>query len=357
MNSADVYRTIHVNTGSAYDVHIGHGIIDNAGELIRNISKASKAAVITDSNVFELYADRLTDSLKKSGFDCCVFTFKADEESKSLETLSEIYSFLIKNEITRSDIIIALGGGVVGDTAGFAAATYLRGIDYVQIPTTFLAQIDSSVGGKTAVNIPDGKNLVGAFKQPKTVICDIDTLSTLSEDIFSDGAAEAIKYGVIRDKALLEMITHDVYKNLNEIIYRCIDIKRAVVENDEFDTGERMILNFGHTIGHAIEKHSHHKISHGKAVAIGMVMMTRACVNAGISKEETLNDIVNACKALSLKTEYDCPVDELIPYMLSDKKRTSDTINIIASPNTGSAVIVKKDVHTLSDFLNCKENR
>ncbi len=350
-------KNIHVNTGAAYDVKIGHGILSESGKLIRDISKALKAAVITDSNVFGLYADKLTSSLEKSGFECCVFSFKAGEESKSLSNLSEIYSFLIKNEITRSDIIIALGGGVVGDITGFAAATYLRGVDYVQIPTTFLSQIDSSVGGKTAVNIPDGKNLVGAFKQPKLVICDIDTLSTLSEDIFSDGAAEAIKYGVIRDKALLDMITEDVHKNLDEIIYRCIDIKRAVVENDEFDTGERMILNFGHTIGHAIEKHSNHAVSHGKAVAMGMVMMTRACVNEGISQPQTLDDIISACNALSLKTEYDCDINELIPYILSDKKRASNTINIIASDVTGNAVIVKKDVHTLSDFLSCVSDK
>ncbi len=332
-------KTIRVKTGSEYDVKIGHGIIYDTGKLVRSVSGALKAAVITDSNVAPLYADNVTASLKKSGFNCCVFTFKAGENSKTLSNLSDIYSFLIENEITRSDIIIALGGGVVGDIGGFAASTYLRGIDYVQIPTTFLAQIDSSVGGKTAVNVPGGKNLVGAFKQPKIVICDIDVLSTLSDDIFADGAAEAIKYGVISDKNLLAKITEDVHLNLNEIICRCVDIKRQIVENDEFDTGERMLLNFGHTIGHAIEKHSHHEVSHGKAVAIGMIMMTKACVNAGISSDKVLSDIVSACKALSLKTEYVCDVNELIPYMLSDKKRVAKTI--------------KLEIDNLKDFLDC----
>ncbi|MBQ8435696.1 MAG: 3-dehydroquinate synthase, partial [Oscillospiraceae bacterium] len=272
-------QTISVKASSDYNIYIERGLLNNCGRLIADVVNTRKAAVITDDIVDGLYYKKLEKALKDEGFSVVKFVFPNGEASKSTETLNDIYNFLCENSITRSDCIIALGGGVVGDISGYAAATFLRGLKYVQIPTTLLAQIDSSVGGKTAIDLPCGKNLVGAFKQPSCVICDPDVLSTLSEKIMSDGMAEAIKYGMIRDRELFELIashnTENVSSVIDKIIYKCISIKRDVVENDEFDTGERMILNFGHTLGHAVERYYNYETyTHGSAVAIGMYMMT-----------------------------------------------------------------------------------
>lgn len=272
-------KTIIVKTSTPYNIYIERGILNKCGAVISETVKTRKTAIITDDIVDRLYGKAVVDSLESSGFTVCKFVFKNGEGSKSTETLNEIYNFFCENNITRTDCVIALGGGVVGDITGFAAATFLRGLEYIQIPTTLLAQVDSSVGGKTAIDLPCGKNLVGAFKQPACVICDPDVLSTLSETILSDGMAEAIKYGMIRDNRLFELIASHNIKNISEIIddvvYTSISIKRDVVENDEFDTGERMILNFGHTLGHAIESYyNYEKYTHGSAVAIGMCMIT-----------------------------------------------------------------------------------
>lgn len=285
-------KIINVKASSSYKIYIERGLLENCGKIIAETVKTRTVAVITDDIVDSLYYNTLENALKKEGFSVVKFVFKNGEASKSTETLNNIYTFLCENSITRSDCIIALGGGVVGDISGYAAATFLRGLQYIQIPTTLLAQIDSSVGGKTAIDLPCGKNLVGAFKQPACVICDPDVLSTLSEKILSDGMAEAIKYGMIRDEKLFELIASNNIENVNnsidEIIYKCISIKRDVVENDEFDTGERMILNFGHTLGHAVESYYNYETyTHGSAVAIGMYMITKkSCDDAVLSKLE-----------------------------------------------------------------------
>ena len=208
-------KTIRVNASSSYDVVIERGILKDCGKLIADVTKSRKTVIITDDIVEAFYCDTVERSLAENGFSFSRFVFPNGEASKNSETLNEIYDFLAKNEITRKDIIIALGGGVTGDMAGYAAATYLRGVEFVQIPTTLLAQIDSSVGGKTAIDIPAGKNLVGAFKQPALVICDSDTLKTLTPEILADGMAEAIKYGMIKDKSLFEKIAE---RNLGALL-------------------------------------------------------------------------------------------------------------------------------------------
>lgn len=347
-------KKITVKASTSYDIYIERGSLKNCGNIIADTVRTRRAAVITDDIVDSLYARTVTDSLESSGFSVCKFVFKDGESSKSSQTLNEIYTFLCENNITRTDCIIALGGGVVGDITGFAAATFLRGLDYIQIPTTLLAQIDSSVGGKTAIDLPCGKNLVGAFKQPKCVICDSDTLSTLSDEIMSDGMAEAIKYGMIRDAELFELIASHNLENVSEIIdevvYSCISIKRDVVEHDEFDTGERMILNFGHTLGHAVESYYNYKTyTHGSAVAIGMCMITaREC-------SPQLLERLEACiKAYRLPTECDAPVHELLSRCSNDKKRESGSINYIICPETGKAEIKKVSVDEFERLMEGK---
>lgn len=334
-------KTINVNASSSYSIYIERGSIKNSGEIIAKNLKINKLAIITDDIVDNLYYDTVEKSLINNGFDVCKFVFKNGEASKSSETLNNIYNFLCENNITRSDCIIALGGGVVGDISGYAAATFLRGIKYIQIPTTLLAQIDSSVGGKTAIDLPCGKNLVGAFKQPECVICDPDVLSTLSKEILSDGMAEAIKYGMIRDSKLFELISshniNNVHEVIDEIIFKCISIKRDVVEDDEFDTGKRMILNFGHTIGHSVESfYNYEKYTHGSAVAIGMYIMTeKTC------KKNILSLLENCLKSYDLPFSCDADISDLVKLCTNDKKRTSSDIHYIVCEQIGQAEIRK----------------
>lgn len=344
-------RTITVKASTSYNIYIERGLLTKCGEIIANTVKTRKVAVITDDIVDELYGNTAVSSLEKEGFTVCKFVFRHGESSKSLETLDNIYTFFCENNITRTDCAIALGGGVVGDITGFAAATFLRGLDYIQIPTTLLAQIDSSVGGKTAIDLPCGKNLVGSFKQPKCVICDSDTLSTLPDEIMSDGMAEAIKYGMIRDKELFELIAshrlEDVAEIIDELVFRSISIKRDVVENDEFDTGERMILNFGHTLGHAIESYYNYETyTHGSAVAIGMCMITeRECGS------EILQKLKTCISAYKLPCECGAPVGELLKLCSNDKKRASGNISYIVCSEIGKAVIKRVTVEQFNSAM------
>jgi 3-dehydroquinate synthase len=336
-------KTIRINTSKPYDVLIERGSIHECGKYIAEIARSKRAAIITDDIVENLYGDTVRKSLAENGFEHSTFVFPNGEESKSLSTLSDIYDFLSESNITRKDIVIALGGGVVGDITGFAAATFLRGIDFVQIPTTLLAQIDSSVGGKTAIDLKCGKNLAGSFKQPALVICDSDTLKTLTPEILSDGMAEAIKYGMIRDSKLFELIeSHtlaDVDSVMDEIVYTCIDIKRDVVEHDEFDTGERMILNFGHTIGHAIEGyHNYVNYTHGKGVAAGMCYITRRFA-------PELSERLEACvRSYNLPVDSEASMSELLPFCSKDKKRETNNLNYIVCPTIGKAEICRTTV-------------
>ncbi len=347
-------KKITVSLNKSYDIFIGSGLLEKAGELISNAEKSKKCVIVTDSNVDTLYGRALQNALEKTGFTVSKFAVPAGETSKSHTQLIALYSFLIEKDITRSDFLVALGGGVVGDLTGFCAATYLRGIDYVQVPTTLLAQVDSSVGGKTAVNIKEGKNLVGAFKQPTLVIADTDTLSTLSEEIFADGMGEVVKYGMIRSKFLLEKLSEGKPKDsLEEIISECVSIKRDVVQNDELDTGERMILNFGHTFGHAIEKYAGYgNIAHGKAVAIGMYMITAAAEKAGRIEKGAAEKLKKCLIANSLPYSFDIDCEKLFELSIGDKKRTTNKIRVLICPEPGKCEITAMDLTEYKNFLN-----
>lgn len=263
-----------------------------------------------------------------------------------------VYDFLIQNHITRSDFIVALGGGVVGDLAGFAAATYLRGIPFIQIPTTFLAAIDSSVGGKTAVNIPAGKNLIGAFHQPSLVLCDPNTFDTLSEQTFAEGCAEMIKYAMIWSRDFFDLLEScDIHQQIEQIVAYCVDIKRQVVEQDEQDNAIRMILNYGHTLGHAIEKVSNHAVTHGYGVALGMVLITRLSIRLGLCDCTVLEQLCRMLKRYHLPTDYPGELAELAQSCLHDKKMSGDTIRLVVVPEIGSAKILPMPAEQLTALL------
>lgn len=339
-------QIIQINASSKYNIYVGSNILSRTGEFISFIKPYKKAVIVTDDIVEKLYADTVVKSLANYGILVDVFVFTNGEESKSHKTLIELYDFMSEKAITRTDLIIALGGGVVGDLTGFAAATYLRGLDFIQIPTTLLAQTDSSIGGKTAVNIASGKNLVGAFKQPKCVICDTATLKTLSYEIYSDGMSEIIKYGMIRSKSLFDLLSNKVTENqLEDVITECINIKKSVVETDEFDKGERMLLNFGHTFGHAIEKYYNYTgISHGKAVAIGMMIISEYSEKAGITEKGTTEKLKSCLEKYNLPTSIDVPVSQLIGTCLNDKKRETDNINVILCESIGKSEVKKLSI-------------
>lgn len=333
-------KTIWVKASQSYPIWIERGLLAQCGHLLRQTAAgAEKAAVITDDTVNSLYGDTVVHALEESGYTVYRFVFPHGESSKCSATLNDIYNFLCEHQMTRTDCLVALGGGVVGDITGFAAATYLRGMAYLQIPTTLLAQVDSSVGGKTAIDLPGGKNLVGAFKQPIAVLCDPDTLQTLPEVFLADGMGEVIKYGMIRDAALfekLEQYTLDTIQNgIEDIIATCIDIKRDVVEHDEFDTGERMILNFGHTLGHAIESYYHYvTYTHGSAVAAGMCIMTQRT-----STPEVYERLCRCVHAYHLPTQTEASIHELVPLCGNDKKRASKALRFIVCETIGKAEI------------------
>jgi len=344
-------KKIKVNTSTPYDVLIERGMLESCGKFIADTVKSRRAVIVTDDKVNALYGNIVKKSMEENGFQISVFEFPNGEKSKNLNTLGRIYDFLCEENITRSDILIALGGGVVGDITGFAAATFLRGIDFVQIPTTLLAQIDSSVGGKTAVDLKGGKNLVGSFKQPVLVICDSNTLKTLSPEFLSDGMAEAIKYGMIRDRELFEKIASHSFETIHEImddiVFRCIDIKREVVEHDEFDTGERMILNFGHTLGHAVEGYYNYEVyTHGCGVAVGMAMITKK-----FCSDEIYGKLVKCLKSYRLPESVPVSTEKLLPFCSKDKKRSSGNIRYIVCREIGQAEIVKTTVDKFNALM------
>lgn len=348
-------KIINVNASKEYDVIIGEGILSSLGERCVSLLGKGKAVIVTDSNVAHLWLNKAKASLEEAGIETLEFIFPAGEESKSKETLFELVEFMAENRLTRSDFAVALGGGVTGDMVGLASSLYLRGIEFVQVPTTLLAAVDSSVGGKTAVNLKSGKNLMGAFYQPALVLCDTLTLGTLPENVFADGMAEVIKYGVIFDKDLFDKVSGgDVKSDMESIIARCVELKRDVVAKDEFDKGDRQLLNFGHTMAHSIEKLSNFEISHGSAVAIGMVIAARASFALGWSNEDCTQAIINANKNNNLPVECGFAPADLADIALSDKKRTGGTINFVVPKNLGECVLKKIPVEVLYKIAECK---
>ncbi len=320
---------IPVAVEPAYDVYLGEGILSQCGEIIASLLKPCKAAVITDTNVGPLYLKTVTESLSASGFTVSSFAFPAGEASKHMGTLSDVLEFLAAKQLTRSDIVVALGGGVVGDLAGFAAGCYLRGIRFVQLPTTLLAAVDSSVGGKTAVDLSAGKNLAGLFWQPAAVICDTAVLQKLPGDIFAQGAAEAVKTGVLAGEALFHLCENGgVMRNLQAVVAGCVRHKASVVEQDERESGLRKTLNLGHTPAHAIELLSDFAVPHGNAVAVGLAMMARASEKMGDAAPGFAKRVVSALKAAELPTSTDYHPAEMTKASFADKKRCGSGITI-----------------------------
>ena len=332
---------VDVSDKSLSEIYIENGLLSKVGELTKTVLKGKKIALISDTNVYPLYGENIKNQLENEGYKVFTYIFKAGEASKNTRELIKIVEFMAENELTREDGAVALGGGVCGDMVGFAASVFLRGIKFVQIPTSLLAQVDSSVGGKTAVDLPQGKNLCGAFHQPSLVIIDPDVLKTLSHHFFSDGMGEVIKYGCIKSASLFEKLeSGDVKDNLTEIITECVSIKRQVVENDEKEHGERALLNFGHTCGHAIEKlWNFETVSHGEAVAIGMVMITRAGENLGITEKGTTDRLIKVLEKNDLKISDTHTDKDIISAMNGDKKRTGTGIKFVMINKIGSSFI------------------
>lgn len=342
--------TVRVNTATPYDVLVGKGLLDGCGEKIKSAMKGTKAAVVTDSNVAPLYLDRVIKSLEDAGYQTDSFVFPAGEKSKNIFTLSNLLEFLAERGYTRSDGLVALGGGVTGDLTGFAAAVYLRGMQFVQLPTSLLAAVDSSVGGKTAVDLKAGKNLAGAFKQPKLVIMDTDTLATLPEEEFSGGMAETIKYGVLFDEELFDKCI-GAKDNLEQIISECIAHKARVVEHDEFDLGERKLLNLGHTVGHGIEKASGFEIPHGRAVAAGMAIIARAGEKLGYSEKGTASRIEAMLERFGLPTDCEYDAKTLADIALADKKRDGQKISFIIPKRIGECFIKDEPIENILNYI------
>lgn len=341
-------ETIRVNASKSYDVIIGADAVALLGKKIKEMFPTAAACIVSDSTVAKLHMQTVRKSLDEYGIRNVNFTFEHGEASKNPDTLFEILEFLAQKHFTRKDVVVAFGGGVTGDIAGLAAAMFMRGIHLIQIPTSLLAMVDSSVGGKTAVNLKSGKNLAGVFNQPELVLCDTKMLDTLPRPYFNDGIAEVIKYGVVADKKLFKLISEGNPDNkIEEIIARCVKIKRDIVNTDEFDNGDRQILNFGHTIGHSIEKVSGYKISHGSAIAVGMVMMSDIADKYDFSEENCCDEIIDALLENNLPIGCPYSAKEIFHATVNDKKCSGEKISLVVPVKIGECKI--KEV-TLSEF-------
>ena len=353
---------IEIKTDKPYEVIVEDGVLDRAGEKIAPLVRpGSRAMIVSETNVFPIYGERLKASLEKAGIHTAEFVFEAGEPQKQLSTVMQIYEALAENDFTRSDIIVTLGGGVAGDMGGFAAATFLRGMDFVQVPTSLLAQVDASVGDKTGVDLPFGKNLVGAFHQPRLVLADPKTLSTLPDAYFTDGMGEVIKYGCIADAALFDKLEQgQVIDHLEETICRCVLCKKHFVEEDTNDKGRRMILNFGHTFGHALEKLTgFSSLSHGLAVGIGMVMAGEVGESLGVTEKGTAARIRRVLESYGMPTASAFDFAKVVEATALDKKSFGKTLNLILLKQIGESVIhpVDRNYLVLRYKLAAEQNR
>lgn len=332
---------------NSYPIYIENGILKNAASYISQVFSGRRVMIISDDQVYPLYGEALKDTL--SSYECHTLILPHGEQTKGFHTLPTVYSAMLEAKISRSDLVIALGGGVIGDLAGFAASSFLRGVRLVQIPTSLLAQVDSSVGGKTAVDLPQGKNLVGAFYHPKLVLIDPDVLDTLPERFIHDGMGEVIKYGCIKDSALFETLKkHRSFESLKEelasVICRCVDIKRMVVEADQFDTGERMLLNFGHTLAHTIEQYFHYsRESHGEAVAIGMYQITKIAEEKGLTPAGCGEAVREVLEAYGLPYACGVSLSDLTAAITLDKKNLNNHLNVVLLHKIGDSYVYPTD--------------
>ena len=338
--------TIHIAASREYDVVIEPGLLTRLGTMAAELGLGRRAAVISDDAVFALYGAAAEKALTDAGFQVDHFLFPHGEQQKNLSTYGQVLNFLCDRRFTRSDFLLALRGGVVGDLAGFAAATYQRGIPYIQVPTTLLSMVDSSVGGKTAVDLEHGKNQAGCFYQPSLVLCDPSLLNTLPEREYRAGCAEIIKYAMLYSEDFLrELEKTPVREQFERVISVCVGMKRDVVRGDEFDRGQRALLNLGHTVGHAVEACSGFTLLHGEGVAIGMAIVSRASACADTPR------IVALLEQFGLPTRTDYSADDLFSYTLSDKKRSGGTVNLIIPRAIGDCAIVPTKVESLKSFI------
>ena len=345
-------KTVSVHASRSYEIRIGRGLLQGAGEQIRAVTDAKKVMLVSDDAVWPLYGGAVRRSLETAGLTVCSFVFPHGESSKCACTYLELLDALCAQQLTRKDAIAALGGGVAGDLAGFAASTYLRGIGFIQIPTTLLAMVDSSVGGKTAVDLDGGKNQAGAFWQPSLVVCDCDVLDTLPEREYRCGCAEVIKYGLLNNAPFFNDLMETPAKEQYEhVISTCVEMKKQVVLSDEFDRGARQKLNLGHTIGHAVEQCSGFTLLHGECVAIGMAVITRAAVKKGFCAQETLDAVEKILKLYGLPDKTDYSADKLLDVALSDKKVANGNISLIVPEAVGKCSIRPVPAEALREWM------
>ena len=345
-------KTVHVSASRQYDILIGPGLLQQTGEKLQMVLNAGTVMLVSDDTVWPLYGQTVQESLHSAGFSVCTFVFRHGERSKCAATYLALLDALCENRLTRSDAVIALGGGVVGDLAGFAASTYLRGIGFVQIPTTLLSMVDSSVGGKTAIDLPAGKNLAGTFYQPWLVLCDPDCLNSLPEDIFRDGCAEVIKYAVLGSAPFFDELRRTPPRaQLAHIIEVCVQMKREIVAQDEFDRGQRALLNLGHTFGHGIEACSAFAVSHGSAVAIGMAMILRAAAVHGLCRQKTCDEVLTLLRQYGLPVDCAYPADQMLETVLHDKKAGTGPISLIVPTEIGRCQIRKTPTNEILGWL------
>lgn len=342
---------VFVNASAAYTVHIGAGLLTRVGALAAEAGCAGKALLLSDRNVFALYGETVLASLRAAGFTVSAFQHEPGEEAKSVSVWTRLTLAMQEAGLDRSSTLFALGGGVTGDLGGFAAATWQRGIACVQIPTSLLAAVDSSVGGKTALDLPGGKNQIGAFLQPKTVVCDPETFRTLPERERACGMAEVIKYGVLAGGALWERLNAEADPVTEETLADCVAYKARLVEKDERDRGERKLLNLGHTIGHAAEACSGFTLPHGEAVAIGLAAMVRAGAKTGTCSRETAERVLALLERYALPTACACPRGELLRAIREDKKCRADRIDLVIPRGIGDCAVETLPLERMEDFL------
>lgn len=343
---------VHVSASREYDVLVERGLLSQSGRLIKEATGAGKAVIIAGDIVFPLYGETVKRSLESAGLAAECFVLPHGEQYKSLASYEKLLEFLSGNHMGRSDVLVALGGGVTGDLTGFAAATYQRGMHFVQIPTTLLAAVDSSVGGKTAVNLASGKNQVGSFYQPALVICDPDTFATLPEEEFRCGCAEVIKYGVLGSRKFFdELKTTPIQQQLEHVISTCVEMKRDIVNQDEFDRGLRQLLNLGHSFGHAVEACSGFRVRHGQAVSIGMAAITRAAAAKAYCSKETLEEVLDILERYHLPIGTEYSRDELFHAALADKKISGGNIHLVVPEEIGRCRILSIPAKEIRDWM------
>ena len=348
----DNMQTITVHASKSYDVSIGSGLLTAIQSMAERLQNKT-VMVVSDDTVFPLYGVLLSSLLSEAGSRVHSFVFPHGEQSKNLATYEKLVEAMCAVPMTRSDWVLALGGGVVGDLAGFAAATYQRGIGLMQLPTTLLAAVDSSVGGKTGLDLAGGKNQLGAFYQPSQVLCDIDTLKTLPEAEYQNGCAEVIKYAMIGSETLFHQLqTAPVSKQYENVISTCVAMKRDFVEQDEYDLGARMLLNFGHTIGHAVETCSRYSIPHGKAVAIGMAVITKAAAAMGYCDQGINDALLLLLKQYGLPTYTAFSAEQLASVIMTDKKSQGDQITLVVPTKIGNCIPMKIPKNAIPQWLN-----